>query len=133
MLLIAEAYERWGGGDAKTAYEMAVRQSIAFYYYLNSLNVLTRLPLTSPTATAVDSFLQTEQIKYTRTSSEKLQKIWVQKWAHFGFLQSVQNWAEYRRTKYPDLQFYPSTLPGYELPPSRLVYPTSETSYNTNY
>ena len=29
-----------------------------------------------------------------------LAKIWVQKWVHFGFLQSVQGWAEYRRTKH---------------------------------
>lgn len=131
--LKAEAYERWGGGDAKAAYETAVRQSIAFYYYLNSLNTTTRDPLQPPTAAAIDTFLQNNQMKYTGATNEKLTKIWVQKWAHFGFLQSIQSWADYRRTKCPALQFYPSTLPGYELPPSRLVYPASETSYNTNY
>jgi len=131
--LKAEAWERWGGGDAKTAYETAVRQSIAFYYYLNSLNTVTRMPLTPPAATEIDSFLQGDQMKYAGAANEKLAKIWVQKWLHFGFLQSVQSWAEYRRTKQPILQFYPSTLPGYEAPPSRLIYPASETSYNTNY
>jgi hypothetical protein len=131
--LKAEAWERWGGGDAKTAYETAVRQSIAFYYYLNSLNTSTRMPLTQPVPAAIDNFLQSDQIIYTGTANQKLAKIWVQKWAHFGFLQSVQGWAECRRTKNPVLQFYPSTLPGYELPPSRLVYPSSETSYNANY
>jgi hypothetical protein len=131
--LIAEARERWGGGDAKAAYETAVRQSIVFYYYLNSLNTTTRMPLTQPATVAIDTFLQSDEMKYTGTVNEKLAKIWIQKWAHFGFLQSVQSWAEYRRTKYPVLQFYPSTLPGYEGPPSRLVYPASETSYNTNY
>jgi hypothetical protein len=131
--LKAEAYERWGGGDAKSAYETAVRQSIAFYYYLNSLNTSTRMPLVQPSAAVIDAFLTNDPMKYTGTANEKLAKIWVQKWVHFGFLQSVQSWAEYRRTKYPQLQFYPSTLPGYEFPPSRLVYPASETSYNTNY
>ena len=131
--LIAEARERWGGGDAGAAYETAVRQSIVFYYYLNSLNTVTRMPLTQPVAAAIDTFLQSDQMKYAGTANEKLAKIWVQKWLHFGFLQSVQSWAEYRRTKNPVLQFYPSTLPGYERPPSRLVYPSSETSYNTNY
>lgn len=131
--LKAEAWERWGGGDAKDAYETAVRQSIAFYYYLNSLNTVTHKPLTPPASTEIDGFLQNDQVKYAGTTNEKLAKIWVQKWLHFGFLQSVQGWAEYRRTKQPVLQFYPSTLPGYEAPPSRLIYPASETSYNTNY
>jgi hypothetical protein len=131
--LKAEARERWGGGDARSAYETAIRQSIAFYYYLNGASSTARIPVTQPTAAAIDTFLQNDRMKYEGTVSQKLAKIWVQKWLHFGFLQSVQSWAEYRRTKYPVLQFYPSTLPGYELPPSRLVYPSSETSYNTNY
>ncbi|OQP53657.1 SusD/RagB family nutrient-binding outer membrane lipoprotein [Niastella populi] len=131
--LKAEAWERWGGGDAKSAYETAIRQSIAFYYYLNSLNTITRMPLAQPSAAAIDNFIQDDQVSYTGTANELLAKIWLQKWVHFGFLQSVQAWAEYRRTKHPLLQFYPSTLPGYEWPPSRLVYPSSETSYNTNY
>ncbi|WP_218149831.1 SusD/RagB family nutrient-binding outer membrane lipoprotein [Niastella yeongjuensis] len=131
--LKAEAWERWGGGDARAAYETAIRQSIAFYYYLNSLNTVTRMPLPPPAEADIASFLQSMPIEYTGTTNEKLSKIWIQKWLHFGFLQSVQGWAEYRRTKQPVLQFYPSTLPGYETPPSRLVYPASETSYNTNY
>lgn len=130
--LKAEAWERWGGGDAQGAYETAIRQSIAFYYYLNNISSTIHTQ-TQPAAAAIDSFLQNDQMKYTGTVNQKLAKIWIQKWLHFGFLQSVQGWAEYRRTKYPVLQFYPSTLPGYELPPSRLVYPSSETSYNTNY
>jgi hypothetical protein len=131
--LKAEAFERWGGGNAQTAYETAIRQSITFYYYLNSLNTTTRTPLTPPATAAVDSFLENSTIAYTGTANEKLAKIWTQKWAHYGFLQSVQSWSEYRRTKYPQLTFYASALPGYELPPARLVYPASETSYNTNY
>ncbi|MEP7371968.1 MAG: SusD/RagB family nutrient-binding outer membrane lipoprotein [Chitinophagaceae bacterium] len=131
--LKAEAFERWGGGDAKTYYDMAVKQSVAFYYYLNSLNTVTRDPLPTPSETVVESFLQNSRVKYFGTGEEKLKKIWVQKWLHFGFLQSVQSWAEYRRTKYPQLSFYVSTLPGFELPPSRLLYPASETTYNSNY
>jgi hypothetical protein len=131
--LKAEAWQRWGGGDAKSAYETAIRQSVFFYYYLNSLNTTTRIPVRPPSVAVMDNFLQNDQIKYSGTTSALLAKIWIQKWVHFGFLQSVQGWAECRRTKHPVLQFYPSTLPGYEGPPSRLVYPSSETSYNTNY
>jgi hypothetical protein len=131
--LKAEAYERWSGGDAQAAYETAIRQSVRFYYYLNSLSKFSRAALPMPDAAVIDTFLQHTPIKYTGTTSEKLTKIWVQKWVHFGFLQSVQSWAEYRRTKQPALEFFVSTLPGYELPPSRLVYPASETAYNPNY
>ncbi|MDX2048746.1 MAG: SusD/RagB family nutrient-binding outer membrane lipoprotein [Chitinophagaceae bacterium] len=131
--LKAEAYERWGGGNAAAAYEMAIRQSIAFYYYLNSLNNITHVPLVPPAAADVDAFLQNPMVNYTGTAADKLEKISVQKWLHFGFLQSVQSWAEYRRTKYPRFSFSPASLPGYESPPSRLVYPASETAYNSAY
>jgi hypothetical protein len=32
----AEAYERWGGGDAKAAYESGVKQSIMLYWTINN-------------------------------------------------------------------------------------------------
>ena len=132
--LRAEAYERWGGGDAKDAYEKAVVQSIDFYYYLNSLNSQPKGPLVKPTEDAKYSFVQDkEAIQYEGTSEEKLSKVWTQKWVHFGFLQAVQSWSELRRTKYPQLIFMPSSLTGYELPPSRLTYPVNEKTYNENY
>ena len=131
--LKAEAYERWGGGNAQEAYEKAVKQSVAFYYYLNSLNTITATPLPLPAATVIDNFLQQEPAKYSGVSTDKLEKIWVQKWVHLDFLQSTQSWAEYRRTKYPQLNFYGASLAGFELPPTRLVYPASETAYNPNY
>ncbi len=132
-LLIAEAYQRWGGGDPKMYYEKALRQSIAFYYYLNSLNTITRAPLPVPADSSISNFLQSPTVSFAGTAEEKLAKIWTQKWVHFSFLQSVQSWSEIRRTGYPQLSFYPSALPGYELPPTRLLYPTSETTYNPNY
>ncbi len=132
--LRAEAYERWGGGDAKEAYEKAVVQSIDFYYYLNSLNSQPKGPLVKPTEDEKYAFVRdTEAIQYDGTSEEKLSRIWTQKWVHFGFLQAVQSWAELRRTKYPRLTFMPSSLTGYELPPSRLTYPVNEKTYNENY
>lgn len=131
--LKAEAFERWGGGDAQQAYETAVRQSVIFYYYLNSLNTITATPLPLPANNIITTFLQQPGASYSGTSDEKLEKIWVQKWLHFDFLQSMQGWAEYRRTKVPHLQFYSAPLMGFELPPTRLVYPASETAYNPNY
>lgn len=129
----AEAFERWGGGNAQATYELAVRQSVAFYYYLNDLNKVTRAPLSKPSDAVMNTFISTTGIAYTGSSEQKLSKIWTQKWVHFGFMQGIQAWSEYRRTKYPQLTFVPATLGGYEMPPTRLVYPTIETAYNISY
>lgn len=129
--LKAEAYQRWGStSDAKTAYETAVKQSVSFYYYLNGLNTSGLKTVSKPTDSDISDFV-TSRVAYIGTSDEKLTKIWVQKWLHFGWLQSIQAWSESRRTKYPQLIF-PTVgkLSGYTTPPTRLVYPTSETSNN---
>lgn len=131
--LKAEAYERWGGGDPEAAYTAAIKQSVDFYYYLNSLNNLPKTPLAVPSEAEKETFLTQTTIAYAGTTAEKLSKIWTQKWAHFGFLQAVQSWAELRRTGYPQLSFRPSSLTGYELPPSRLMYPGTEKTLNKNY
>jgi hypothetical protein len=132
--LKAEAYQRWNGGDTEQAYKAGIRQSIEFYYYLNSLNTVQKSHLVSPGSAEITAFLETTDfILYKGTEEEKLAKIWTQKWAHFGFLQAVESWAEIRRTKYPKLEFRPSSLSGYELPPARLLYPLKEKSLNKNY
>lgn len=127
--LKAEAFERWGGGNAQTAYQTAVTQSVYFYYYLNGLGKGTTV-----TPGDVTTFLTAPNVAYTGSSAEKLVKIWTQKWANFGFLQSKQAWAELRRTKYPALTFPTAgKLNGYETPPNRLLYPTVEAANNSNY
>ncbi|GAA4432446.1 hypothetical protein GCM10023188_21010 [Pontibacter saemangeumensis] len=131
-LLKAEAYERWGGGDPAEAYEKALQQSIDFYYNLNNSSSNSAGKVPPPTAEEISTFLEDPAVAYSGSQEEKLTKIWMQKRVHFGFLQSVQSWSEYRRTDYPMLTFTPATLPGYELPPSRLVYPSSEVAYNTD-
>src|SRR5690349_5367646 len=96
--LKAEAFERWGGGDAQGEYLKGIRNSIRFYFYLNSLNTVLPTTLTAPGPGEIDSFLSgAESIQYTGSSQEKLGKIWNQKWVHFGFLQSIQSWSELRR------------------------------------
>lgn len=130
--LKAEAYERWGGGQAQDEYLKGIRNSIIFYYYLNNLNP-SRVKTVPPSATELDNFLTNSlSIQYQGSSDEKLKLIATQKWIHFGFLQSVQSWSEYRRTSYPQLNFTPASSE-YNLPPSRLTYPQSEKNNNTNY
>jgi len=131
--LKAEAFERWGGGDAQEAYETAVKQSVTFYYYLNNLNSTGLTTESRPSEEVINSFLQNERVAYTGSTQEKLINVWEQKWLHFGWLQSMEAWAHYRRTGYPNLNFPEATLSGFKTPPSRLVYPSGEVAYNTNY
>jgi hypothetical protein len=98
--------------DAQAAYETAVKQSVAFYYYLNSLNTTGGAVLAPPTLEEVNTFVDASTIAYTGGTTAKLALIWTQKWLHLGFLQSTQAWAEYRRTNYPQLTFPSATLSG---------------------
>ncbi|SDL10734.1 Starch-binding associating with outer membrane [Catalinimonas alkaloidigena] len=132
QFLKAEAYLRWGSAtDAEAAYTAGLEQSIAFYYYLNSLSTF-KDALAAPSAEEVTAFVTNPLVALTGTTEEKLAKVWTQKWLHFGFLQSVQAWAEMRRTDYPNLTFVPdNSTPGFEMPPARLTYPNVEKQYNT--
>ncbi|BAV08793.1 SusD/RagB family nutrient-binding outer membrane lipoprotein [Filimonas lacunae] len=125
----AEAYERWGStASAKAAYDLAVKQSVSFYYYLNATNT-SIAAVTKPSDAVIADFVD-NGVAYTGSSANKLSEIWTQKWLHFGFLQSIQAWAEYRRTGYPQLTFPTATLAGYTTPPTRLVYTSTEKAYN---
>jgi hypothetical protein len=134
--LKSEAYQRWGGGDASAEYFSGIKNSIGFYYYLNSLNpiILSDNVIVVPTDTEIDAFLSSAvTLQFTGSAEEKLAKLWTQKWLHLGFMQATESWAELRRTGYPALQFNPAPLAGYELPPNRLTYPANEKTYNENY
>lgn len=131
--LKAEAFERWGGGDPEVEFKNGVANSIIFYYYLNNLNPSGK-KLVTPSDEAIQTFISdSEFLAYQGEASQKLEKILTQKWLHFGFLQAGQRWAELRRTNIPTLEFYESSLPGYEQPPARLTYPLSEKTFNLNY
>ena len=130
----AEAFERWGtSAQAKTAYEIGVKQSVKFYYYLNSISSESQKEA-MPTETEIADYL-TNGMPYTSDKAKNLELIATQKWLHLGWLQSIEAWTEYRRTKLPKLLPFPSKAkdPGFETPPTRLLYPSKETSVNTNY
>lgn len=131
--LQAEAYERWSLGTAQTAYETGINQSVAFYYGINQSKVLRSLSwasLTTPSAAAINTYLLQSAIAYSGSTTQKLAKIYTQKWEHFFILQSGQAWAELRRTGYPVLTFATATASGATTPPVRLLYPSSEQLYN---
>ena len=128
--LKAEAYERWSGGTAKTAYENGIKQSIQFYYALNLSSDFTRGKETMPSDATINLFLAKPLIAY---GTNNLEKIATQKWIDFNVLQAHQAWAEWRRTKFPKLTF--PTDPSSSLSPNaplRLLYPTTEATLNSN-
>lgn len=131
--LKAEAHERWGNtADAKTAYDKGVTDAVKFLFTLNTLGDGHEDALQQ---TELDDLLASASVTYSGTEAELLGKIWTQKWLSFGFMQSIQGWAELRRTNTPALDFLPDTsTPDAELPPMRLLYPSTEKTYNaTNY
>ncbi|MFT4152954.1 SusD/RagB family nutrient-binding outer membrane lipoprotein [Parafilimonas sp.] len=133
--LKAEAYERWSLGTASTPYYAGIEASIDFYYDINQSRVLSSgsyATVTSPTDSAITAYEAKTAIAYSGTSTEKLEKIYTQKWEHFFILQAGQAWAELRRTGYPTLTFYTAGSSASQ-PPTRLLYPSTETLYNTNY
>ncbi|WP_440133602.1 SusD/RagB family nutrient-binding outer membrane lipoprotein [Chitinophaga sancti] len=132
--LKAEADERWTIGTAQTDYENGITQSTAFYYSINSNMVLKSgdyTALTAPTTATISTYLLKNAIAYSGTTTEKLAKIYTQKWMNFFVLQAGQAWAEYRRTGYPVLDFATSTSASGPTPPNRLLYPSSEQLYNS--
>jgi hypothetical protein len=133
--LKAEAFERWGSSaSAEEAYKTGIQQSMTLYTTLNSAGATARGASAEDAITQGerDAMLATPLVAYTGTTDEKLEKIWTQKWLHLGFMQSTETWAEFRRTNFPAITFVPdNNTPGFEMPPTRLLYPASEKTYNS--
>ncbi|HEY0608459.1 MAG TPA: SusD/RagB family nutrient-binding outer membrane lipoprotein [Chitinophaga sp.] len=129
--LIAEAYERWGGGSAKTYYEQGIRQSINYYYQKIHLLSEYGTPQTPPTESEITLLLAHPLVAYGTIRETNLNKIGLQKWVNFHVMQNNQAWAEMRRSGYPKLWFpvdnTSSTTP---TPGYRLQYPANERSRN---
>jgi hypothetical protein len=132
--LKAEAYERWGGGSAKTYYEQGIRQSVDYYY---TLHTLTKIENTPPETKWAENemvlLLAHPLVAYGTVREDNLRKIATQKWIDFGIMQNAQSWAEIRRTGFPKLTFKPDAssaiapTPGY-----RLLYPSTELLLNAD-
>lgn len=126
----AEAFERWGGGSAQTAYETGIRQSIEFYDDINNNSDYaggSKVPM--PSDAAITAYLASPLVTY---GTNNLEKIATQKWIDFNVMQANQAWVEWRRTKLPDLYFPtdPSSVISPNVP-NRLLYPTTEATLNS--
>lgn len=127
--MIAEAIHRgFASGNAKVAYETGVRQSIEFWYEVNSTGTY-RTPLTPPTGDQIDTYLAEPGISWDG-NPDKMALIGTQKWLNTGLGQLTQTWSEVRRLNHPVLTFLPDNESSQQLPPMRWLYPTSEKNLN---
>ena len=118
---------------AKAAYEAGIRQSIEFYYYVNSLSNDSSVPTPDPaTEDEIIAMLTSEVAGWDQaaTDSDKLALIAQQKWVHFNIIQPYQNWAELRRLDVPSLTFWQDNSSIQTLPPVRWTIPGNEITYN---
>jgi hypothetical protein len=128
--LKAEAYERWGGGTAKNAYETGIRQSIDYYYKIHKLSVYGT-PETMYTEPEIVLMLANPLVAYTTDKETNLNKIGLQKWLDFGAILCHQSWAEMRRSGYPKLSFpQDASNTQAHTPPYRVLYPATERTLN---
>lgn len=117
--IMAEVYERnLVSGNAQEAYAMGVTTS------------LQENEIDDP---AIATFLTEPEVAWGGGTSSNLEKIYLQKWISL-FKQSVEGWAEARRTDVPLMlgvsRDYAAT---HNRPPFRMAYPDSEKSLNTNF
>lgn len=134
--LQAEAFERWGGGIASSAYNTGLDQSVEYFFMLNS-KAYNRSNQYKWAAPKVDTAVQRKwrdstNVTYSSGTSttQRLEKIYTQKWLNFFIMQANQAWSEYRRTGYPTIPMAVSA--GIQAnPPVRFLYPSNESLYNT--
>ncbi|GAA0879365.1 SusD/RagB family nutrient-binding outer membrane lipoprotein [Algoriphagus jejuensis] len=133
-LLAAEYYLKNNqGAMAKTHYETAIKQSLAFYQSLRSLsnNAISPDPIV-PTNADIAAYLAKGPISWDAATTEtaKLKLIAEQKWLHFNVIQPNENWAELRRLGLVELTFWADQSNQQSLPPTRWNLPGQEETYN---
>lgn len=118
--ILAEAYQRnlVSGDDAQVAYKTGITRSLEE----NGID-----------AGAIATFLAEPGVAWNSGSSTNLEKIYLQKWISL-FKQSVEGWAEERRTDVPLITDISKDYAGsHNRPPFRMAYADSEKSLNTNF
>jgi hypothetical protein len=116
----AEAYERGlvAGGDAKTAYEKGVAISMEE----NGIEEGEIL-----------AYLESTEVAWDSGASSNLEKIRLQNWLSL-YKQSVEAWAEVRRTDVPKLENVSNDYAmSHNRPPFKMAYPANEIANNENF
>lgn len=118
--ILSEAYQRnlVSGGDAKVAYENGIKRSLEE----NGIE-----------GSAISSYLSMPEVAWNTGTTSNLHKIYLQKWISL-FKQSVEGWAEARRTDVPLMTDIEKNYAGrHNRPPFRMSYADEERSLNTNF
>lgn len=130
-------------GDADELFNTGIEDS---YNYLYQLPDGTTAPGLSPSdsvarykATNASSYLV--NFPLATTTEQKIEAIITQKFIALNFINSQEAWNEYRRTRYPTItssgngyQTFASSVSESTRPdklPTRILYPTTEGSYNS--
>jgi hypothetical protein len=119
MFLQAEAVQRgWLAGNARTAYENAVRESFIWLGVPNAVTVAnTYLAQPNP------------NINWD-AATDKIRLIITQKYRALVGINPFEAWVDYRRTGFPNVRLSLSPSRGSNVIPLRLRYPQSEYNYN---
>jgi hypothetical protein len=120
MFLQAEAIQRgWLSGDAKTAYEDAVRESFLFLLGNSATTLTTANAYLASGAAIVD----------WASAANKINLIITQKYLALNGINNFEAWVDYRRVGVPNVpkSLAPSVGPNI---PLRLRYPQNEYNYN---
>jgi hypothetical protein len=134
--LLAEYYLGAGNdASAKTSYINGINQSIDYYYWLRTISDDASQPDLVPTTQAEkDAYIAGADISWdlAANNAAKLSRIATQKWINYSVLQPIESWTEIRRLKLPALTFVPDNTNAQTLPPNRWVYPSDESTYNSD-
>ena len=133
-LMLAE-YQLGNGNDAaaKMHYETAIKHSTDFYYGIRAISDDNTVAAPAvPTADEINSYLAADGISWDAATSvnEKMRRITRQRWIHFNVVQPYENWADMRRLGMLGLTYWEDQSNNQRLPPSRFLYPISETTFN---
>ncbi|MFV0507324.1 MAG: SusD/RagB family nutrient-binding outer membrane lipoprotein [Bacteroidales bacterium] len=116
-------------GDAKKEYENGIKQAIEQLYSINAL--CDYAPPLTVEQSDIESYIASANINWDNNAN-KMKLIGTQRWLNFHYLQPEQSWIEIRRTGYPELTFKEDQQADVaKVPPFRFLYPTSETSFNS--
>ncbi|MEX0882513.1 MAG: SusD/RagB family nutrient-binding outer membrane lipoprotein, partial [Cyclobacteriaceae bacterium] len=126
QFILAEAREKGfiSVGEAVNYYDNGIRAS--FDYYEDRLRV-AGLNVLADAVQPGSAYFTQEQVAYTGSQEEKLEKIGTQKWLAL-FFNGLEGWFDWRRTGIPEIQPGPAAY--IATIPVRFMYPTSVQALN---
>jgi len=125
----AEAFQKgFASGNAMTAYETGIDQSIDLWFNINSTGSY-RPAAEKPNSEQLAAYKASPGVSWS-ANSDKMALIATQKWLNTGLAQMPQTWAEYRRLDKPSFVFPADPTSQQQVPPVRWLYPVTEKDLN---